>query len=97
MADLEQKILLAAKAAVKDVFDIEADESQLIVETPKDPSLGDYATSVAMRLAKTLRKNPMDSAEAVAVRLRELLPEAETVTVARPGFINFRIRQESLT
>ncbi len=97
MADLEQKILLAAKAAVKDVFDIEADESQLIVETPKDPSLGDYATSVAMRLAKTLRKNPMDIAEAVAVRLRELLPEAETVTVARPGFINFRIRQESLT
>ena len=97
MGDLEQKILLAAKAAVKDVFDIEADESQLIVETPKDPSLGDYATSVAMRLAKTLRKNPMDIAEAVAVRLRELLPEAETVTVARPGFINFRIRQESLT
>ena len=97
MSDLEQKIYEAVKAAVKAAFDLEAEENLLVVETPKDPKLGDYATSAAMKLARTLRKNPMEIAETLASKLRELLPEAESVTVARPGFINFRLKNEALT
>ena len=96
MSIFEQKIYLAVKEAVRAVYEIEADESQLAVETPKDPKLGDYATSAAMKLARTLRKNPFEIAEALAAKLRELLPEAESVTVARPGFINFRLKNTAL-
>lgn len=97
MSNFEQKIYKAVKAAVKEAFDLEAEEALLVVETPKDPKLGDYATSAAMKLARTLRKNPLEIAEALAAKLRELLPEAESVTVARPGFINFRLKNEALT
>ena len=96
MSNYEQKIYLAVKEAVRAVYEIEADESQLAVETPKDPKLGDYATSAAMKLARTLLKNPFEIAEALAAKLRELLPEAESVTVARPGFINFRLKNTAL-
>ena len=96
MSNFEQTIFDALRDAVKAVYDIDADESLLVVETPKDPKLGDYATSAAMKLARTLRKNPLEIAEALAEKLRELLPEAESITVARPGFINFRLKNEAL-
>ena len=97
MSNFEQKIYEAVKAAVREAFDLEAEEALLVVETPKDPKLGDYATSAAMKLARTLRKNPLEIAEALAEKLRVLLPEAESITVARPGFINFRLKNEALT
>ena len=96
MSDFESKIYGALREAVKALYDIEADGSVLVVETPKDPKLGDYATSAAMKLARTLRKNPLEIAEAVAGKLRELLPEAESITVARPGFINFKLKNTAL-
>ena len=97
MSNFEQKIFDALREAVRAVYDIEADESLLVVETPKDPKLGDYATSTAMKLARTLHKNPFEIAEAIAEKLRELLPEAESITVARPGFINFRLKNTALS
>ena len=96
MSNFEQKIFDAVREAVRAVYDIEADESLLVVETPKDPKLGDYATSIAMKLARTLRRNPFEIAEAIAEKLRELLPEAESITVARPGFINSRLKNTAL-
>lgn len=96
MSNFEQKIFDAVREAVRAVYDIEVDESLLVVETPKDPKLGDYATSIAMKLARTLRRNPFEIAEAIAEKLRELLPEAESITVARPGFINFRLKNTAL-
>ena len=97
MSNFERKIFEAVRDAVRAVYEIEPDESQLVVETPKDPKLGDYATSAAMKLARTLRKNPFEIAEALAEKLRGLLPEAESVTVARPGFINFRLKNTALS
>ncbi len=97
MSDFEQKLFDAVRAAVKEVYDLEAEESVLTIETPRDPRLGDYASSAAMKLARTLRRNPMEIAEALAEALRRLLPEAESVTAARPGFLNFRLKKEALT
>ena len=97
MSNFEKKIFDAVREAVRAVYEIEADESLLVVETPKDPKLGDYATSAAMKLARTLRKNPFEIAEALAEKLRELLPEAESITVARPGFINFKLKNTALS
>ncbi|MGX8692585.1 MAG: arginine--tRNA ligase [Clostridia bacterium] len=97
MSNFEKKIFDATREAVRAAYDIEADEGLLVVETPKDPKLGDYATSAAMKLARTLRKNPLEIAETVADRLRGLLPEAESITVARPGFINFKLKNTALS
>ena len=97
MSDFEVKILNAAREAIRSVYDIEPDESILVVDTPKDPKLGDYALSVAMKLSRTLRKNPMEIAEPLVAKLYELLPDVDTITVARPGFINLRLKKDSLT
>lgn len=97
MSDLEQKIYAALTDAVKSVYGIDADEDTLLVEAPRDPKLGDYATSTAMRLARTLHKSPMEIGEALAEKLREAIPEAESVTVAKPGFINFRLKSNALS
>ena len=64
MSDLEQKIYAALADAVKSVYGIDADEDTLLVEAPRDAKLGDYATSTAMRLARTLHKSPMEIGEA---------------------------------
>ena len=97
MSDLEQKIYAALADAVKSVYGIDADEDTLLVEAPRDPKLGDYATSTAMRLARTLHKSPMEIGEALAEKLREAIPEAESVAVAKPGFINFRLKSNALS
>ena len=73
MSDLEQKIYAALADAVKSVCGIDADEDTLLVEAPRDPKLGDYATSTAMRLARTLHKSPMEIGEALAEKLREAM------------------------
>jgi len=55
-----------------------------------DPQFGDYATNVAMQLAKPLGRNPREIAEELAQKLRETGDFSE-VTVAGPGFINLRL------
>lgn len=97
MNDFEQKIFLAVKEAVSQVYGLEPEDSVLTVEVPRDPKLGDYATGAAMKLARELHKSPMDIAQPLAEKLQELLPEAESVTVAKPGFINFKLKSGALS
>ena len=77
MNDFASKIYSAAKQAVKEVYDLDAAEGQLVIETPQDKKLGDYSTSIAMKLSRTLRRNPMEIAEPLRTKLAELLPECE--------------------
>jgi arginyl-tRNA synthetase len=58
--------------------------------TRPDPQFGDYATNIAMQLAKPLGKNPREIAEKIAVKLRENEDFAQ-VSIAGPGFINIRL------
>lgn len=97
MSDFEQKIYDALDAAVKELYGIDADADTLLVEIPRDTKMGDYASSTAMRLARALHKAPMIIGEELAAKLREKLPEAESVTVAKPGFINFRLKGDALS
>ena len=97
MNQFETRIFESTVAAVKECFGLELTEADFAVETPRDKTLGDYAVSVAMKLARTLHKSPMDIAEPIAEKLRETVKEAESVTVARPGFINFKMKQDALS
>ena len=69
------------------------DRRNVTVEPPRDPSHGDLATNAAMVLAKPAATNPRALAEALAGELRALSDVAE-VSVAGPGFINLRLRDD---
>ncbi len=60
------------------------------VEVPKDTGHGDYATSIAMRLAKALRKPPRDIATAIVERVQKKGPIA-SAEIAGGGFVNVRL------
>lgn len=97
MSDFESKIYEAVREAVRAVWETEPEEGLYVVETPQNPDFGDYSTNVAMKLARALRRSPMDIAAPLAEKLSEILPEAESVTVARPGFINFKLKADALS
>jgi arginyl-tRNA synthetase len=60
------------------------------VERPQRPEHGDYASNIALRLARAAGTTPVALAEAIAARLpaNEVVAQVE---VAPPGFINFRL------
>jgi len=60
----------------------------IVVERTRDPSHGDFATNVALQLAKAAKRKPRDLAQAIVTAL----PESDLVAkveIAGPGFINF--------
>jgi arginyl-tRNA synthetase len=67
--------------------------SKIVIQKPKQADLGDYATPVAMALAKPSRSNPLALAESIA---SELQSSDYTVEVAKPGFINIRFSEAFL-
>ena len=76
-------ILILQLDSIKAAYDVAPEDGMVVVETPKDTKLGDYATSAAMKLSRVLRKNPMDIGEALAGELRKLLPEDIPSLLAR--------------
>ncbi|MEA2660675.1 MAG: arginyl-tRNA synthetase [Chloroflexota bacterium] len=60
------------------------------IERPADKAHGDYAANIAMRLAKPLRKPPLEIAKAIAERV-PARDGIAAVTAAPPGFINVRL------
>jgi arginyl-tRNA synthetase len=64
------------------------------VEHPADLSHGDYATNVAMVLAKPLGEAPRGVAEQLHAALEGTLPEVASIDIAGPGFINFRLTRQ---
>ncbi|MFN3428390.1 MAG: arginine--tRNA ligase [Candidatus Sericytochromatia bacterium] len=65
------------------------------VARTQDPQFGDYQSNAAMPLAKALKKNPREVAEALIARL-DFKGMAEPATIAGPGFINIRLSNEFL-
>ncbi|MEZ0371904.1 MAG: arginine--tRNA ligase, partial [Candidatus Sericytochromatia bacterium] len=64
-------------------------EPELKIEVPRDTRHGDYATNLALTLAKPARKNPRQIAEALVAQLQD--PMFDAIELAGPGFINFRL------
>jgi len=66
----------------------ELDAPAILLERPKSAEHGDFATNLAMTLARTLKQNP----RAIAESLRAALPDSPYVArteIAGAGFINF--------
>jgi arginyl-tRNA synthetase len=68
----------------------ESAEAAIELERTRDPAHGDFATSIALRLAKAARRNPRELAQVIVAALpaSDLVAKAE---VAGAGFINFRL------
>ena len=77
--------------AVKQLFDRDVS----VQLTRPDLKFGDFATNVALQLAKPLGKNPREIAEAIAEELRGR-QEFSEVSVAGPGFINMTLSDQAV-
>ncbi|WP_369024031.1 arginine--tRNA ligase [Nocardia cyriacigeorgica] len=80
----------AAKVLVERGLDPAVLPDEVTVERPRNPEHGDYATNLAMRVAKKAGTNPRD----LATWLAEALDATDAVAaaeVAGPGFLNIRL------
>ncbi|PLR89290.1 arginine--tRNA ligase [Bacillus halotolerans] len=77
-----------------------AEESQMpnvILETPKDKTHGDYSTNMAMQLARIAKKAPRQIAEEIVASFDKGKASIEKLDIAGPGFINFYMNNQYLT
>ena len=87
--DVKSQLTALLQQALASVAPTAAD-TPIHLERPRDPTHGDFATNLAMQLAKLLRKNPRE----LANRLLAELPVSALVAraeVAGAGFINFTL------
>ncbi|MCS7229657.1 MAG: arginine--tRNA ligase [Candidatus Kryptonium sp.] len=83
---LKEKIKLALSK-----IGIQLDGIELVFDKPKNETFGDFATNVAMLIAKRMGKNAREVAQQILSNL-EIEPQyIEKVEVAGPGFINFKL------
>ena len=92
---LRNSIMNAFELAQKDNLIAVAKITDAAVERPQNPEHGDYASSLPLKLAKPLEKNPMEIANVLAQYLKEdeILDD---VVVAKPGFLNFVLSKKWL-
>ncbi len=84
--EIKSHLVSLFTAAVQQVCP-EPTEVSVEMERPRDAAHGDYACSIAMKLAKTLRRNPRE----LAVLIQAALPVSALVAkteIAGAGFIN---------
>ena len=68
----------------------------ILVEHPQNTTHGDYATGLALKMARSTGMKPLDIAGIIA-GLIPSVPEIKSVTVAHPGFLNFTLSDEWIT
>lgn len=69
---------------------------QIMIEKPREKAHGDFATNIAMELARKLKKNPRELAQNIVDNIDLATTLIEKVEVAGPGFINFFFKKEWL-
>lgn len=95
-ATVMARIKEAFQAAVADGALPATDLPEFVVEQPNDKSHGDFASNLAMQLARPARMNPRAIAQALVDRLDTSAP-IDYVDLAGPGFINFTLTADYLT
>lgn len=73
----------------KIALEMGVNEAVFLVEKPKDASHGDFSVNIAMVLAKTLQKNPLELANEIVKKLGSSNSDFAKIEAVVPGFINF--------
>jgi arginyl-tRNA synthetase len=90
-AELAALVLDAARAALAARgLDLSVLPASTSVERPRNPEHGDYASNLALQLAKPTKTPPRELAAAIAENLSEARG-IKTVDIAGPGFLNIRL------
>ena len=93
MLTVKTELLKALALALEKLLPGAAEKAAF--ESPKVAALGDLATTAAMQLAKPLKQNPRQLAETLRAELLASPPFqtwVESIDIAGPGFINFRLK-----
>lgn len=90
---LKQEIAVAAQKAN---LATEAELPNIVLEKPKDKAHGDFATNIAMQLARIAKKAPRQIAEELIGQFDKQAASVEKVDIAGPGFINFFMKKDFL-
>lgn len=89
-AEIQAAVLKAGLATKEQIPDV-------ILEIPKEKTHGDYATNMAMQLARIAKKSPRMIAEALIANIDTSKASIEKIELAGPGFINFYMNNSYLT
>jgi len=90
MSNIFNKYQKEVEKVLSEIITSEVDFSRVTVEPPRDFAHGDMATNAAMVLSKAAGMKPRDLAEKIVEKLSKVEGIAE-VSIAGPGFINFRL------
>ncbi len=87
---IEQLVAAALATLPPDILPADIERPTINVERTRDPSHGDFATNIALQLAKPARRNPRQLAQALvdAIPASDMIAKIE---LAGPGFINFHL------
>ena len=91
---IEQLVQAALATLPADILPADIVRPVVDIDRTKDAAHGDFATNVALQLAKPARRNPRQLAQAIldALPASELIEKAE---IAGPGFINFHLSAQA--
>ena len=81
---------VASHHAASQSITISVEGADIALERPKSKDHGDWATSIALKLAKDFSRNPRELATELAAAI-EALPGVAKADVAGPGFINITL------
>jgi len=92
--ELEQLLLASLTRLAGSVLPQMPPADAVVIERTRDAQHGDFASNVALRLAKAARRNPRELASAIVAALPES-PLLERAEVAGAGFINFHLAPQA--
>jgi arginyl-tRNA synthetase len=92
LASQKQQIIDLFHAALAPIIAGTGLQPHVALERPRDSAHGDVACNIAMQLAKPLKKNPREVAQAIVAALMANKGDLiESADIAGPGFINLRV------
>jgi arginyl-tRNA synthetase len=74
----------------------EGPRPEVALTIPKQAEHGDYATNVAMAIAKGSKRNPRETAKAILDKLGDAGGLVVRAEIAGPGFLNFFLKKQNL-
>ena len=96
MLSVKQELLSALAQALEHLSPGSGDKA--VFESPKVAAHGDWACTAAMQLAKPLKQNPRQLAQALVERLQQdaaFVRWTDGLDIAGPGFINIRLKPDA--
>jgi arginyl-tRNA synthetase len=87
-----KEIIESALNKAKDAGELElAEAPDIVIEKPKDEKMGDFASNIAMTLARSEHKNPKEIAQVIERHIEKRIAGLDSVEIAGPGFLNLKM------